>query len=69
MGLSSSFIHVLYIVTALGSVERILYYVASQCDPLVPISTHGCHFLAIFSAAPVLCESPRPSEPPALALD
>lgn len=69
MGLSSSFIHVDNIVTALGPIERFLCYVASECNPLVPISAHGCHFLAIFSAAPVLCESPRPSGPPALALD
>lgn len=58
-----------YIVTALGSIERSLCYVASQRDPFMPISAHGCHSLAIFSAAPVLCESPQPSVPPALALD
>ena len=35
----------------------------------MPISSRGSHSPAIFSAAPVLCESPRPSEPPALAPD
>lgn len=67
--LESSFIHELEIVTALSSTEQSLYYAANQPDSLMPISAHGCHLPAIFSAAPVLCGSPRPFAPPVLALD
>ena len=65
----NSFIHMRGIVTALSSTEPFLYYVARQPISPLPISAHGCHLPAIFSAAPVLCELPRPSAPPALALD
>jgi hypothetical protein len=67
--LQNSFIHMVNVITLLSSMKRILHNSASRCSSFMPISAHDFHFPAIFAAAPVLCESPRSFEPPALALD